>query len=165
MCIILSNNLSGVVEIMKLAEMLNERKAVKEEIRKIKERLYLSAKVQEGDARLVESPEELKIKLIILFEKLQTLIVKINRTNIKTQIEGKSLMELIAERDKNIAIAEVLHGLAGNATPRPERFSMNEIRYVPTVDIQEIRKEADSYSQMARKIDNKIQAANWNSEA
>lgn len=150
---------------MKLAEMLNERKAVKEEIRKIKERLYLSAKVQEGDARLVESPEELKIKLIILFEKLQTLIVKINRTNIKTQIEGKSLMELIAERDKNIAIAEALHGLAGNATPRPERFSRNEIRYVPTVDIQEIRKEADSYSQMARKIDNKIQAANWNSEA
>lgn len=150
---------------MKLAEMLNERKAVKEEIRKIKERLYLSAKVQEGDARLVESPEELKIKLIILFEKLQTLIVKINRTNIKTQIEGKSLMELIAERDKNIAIAEVLHGLAGNATPRLERFSRNEIRYVPTVDIQEIRKEADSYSQMARKIDNKIQAANWNSEA
>ncbi len=36
---------------MKLAEMLNERKAVKEEIRKIKERLYLSARVQEGDAR------------------------------------------------------------------------------------------------------------------
>ena len=150
---------------MKLAEMLNERKAVKEEIRKIKERLYLSARVQEGDARPVESPEELKIKLIILFEKLQTLIVKINRTNIKTQIEGKSLMELIAERDKNIAIAEALHGLAGNATPRPERFSRNEIRYVPTVDIQEIRKEADSYSQRARGIDNKIQAANWNSEA
>ncbi len=113
----------------------------------------------------LESPEELKIKLIILFEKLQTLIVKINRTNIKTQIEGKSLMELIAERDKNIAIAEALHGLAGNATPRPERFSRNEIRYVPTVDIQEIRKEADSYSQRAREIDNKIQAANWNSEA
>ncbi len=150
---------------MKLAEMLNERKAVKEEIREIKERLYLSAKVQEGDARLVESPEELKIKLIILFEKLQTLIVKINRTNIKTQVEGKSLMELIAERDKNIAIAEALHGLAGNATPRPERFSRNEIRYVPTVNIQEIRKEADSYSQRAREIDNKIQAANWNSEA
>jgi hypothetical protein len=161
----ISNNLSGVVEIMKLAEMLNERKAVNEEIRKIKERLYLSAKVQEGDARLVESPEELKIKLIILFEKLQTLIVKINRTNIKTQLEGKSLMELIAERDKNIAIAEALHGLAGNATPRPERFSRNEIRSVPTVNIQEIRKEADSYSQRAREIDNKIQAANWNSEA
>lgn len=165
MCIMISNNLSEVIEIMKLAEMLNERKVVKEEIRKIKERLYLSAKVQEGDARLVESPEELKIKLIILFEKLQTLIVKINRTNIKTQVDGKSLMELIAERDKNIAIAEALHGLAGNATPRPERFSRKEIRYVPTVDIQEIRKEADSYSQMAREIDNKIQAANWNSEA
>lgn len=34
---------------MKLAELLNERKSFKEEIKKIKERLYLSAKVQEGD--------------------------------------------------------------------------------------------------------------------
>jgi hypothetical protein len=34
---------------MKLAELLNERKSLKKEIRKIKERLYLSAKVQEGD--------------------------------------------------------------------------------------------------------------------
>jgi len=30
---------------MKLAELLNERKAVKKEIENIKERLYLSAKV------------------------------------------------------------------------------------------------------------------------
>ena len=34
---------------MKPAELLKERKSFKEEIKKIKERLYLSAKVQEGD--------------------------------------------------------------------------------------------------------------------
>lgn len=34
---------------MRLAELLNERKSVKEEIKELKERLYLSAKMQEGD--------------------------------------------------------------------------------------------------------------------
>lgn len=145
---------------MKLAELLNERKAIKEEIKKVKERLYLSAKMQEGDATPVESPEELRKSLISLYQKLNELIVMINKTNVRTIIGGKSLMELIAERDKNIAIAQALHGLAENATPKPERFSRNEIRYVPTVNIKEIRKEADSYSKKAREIDNKIQAAN-----
>jgi hypothetical protein len=100
-----------------------------------------------------------------LFEKLETIIVKINRANVKTQVDGKNLMVLIAERDKNVAIAEALHGLAEIATPRPERFSRNEIRYIPTVNIQEIRKEADSYLKRTREIANKIQAANWGTEA
>ena len=73
-------------------------------------------------------------------------------------------MELIAERDRNIAIADMLHQLATNATPRPERYSRNEIRYVPMVNIKEIRREADSYSRTARTIDSKIQTVNWNTE-
>lgn len=146
---------------MKLAELLNERKAVKEEIKKTKQRLELSAKVQEGDKDPAESPEELKQTLIQLFEKLRKLIVKINRTNVEVLIEGKSLMEMIAERDRNIAVAAALHGLAEDATPREARFSRNEIRFLPVVNIKELRKEADAYSKKGREIDNKIQAANW----
>jgi len=149
---------------MKLAELLNERKTVKEEIKNLKQRLYLSAKMQEGDQAPVESPEELKKSLMALFEKLNKLIVMINNANVSTLIDEKNLMELIAERDKNISIAQALHGLAENATPKSERFSRNEIRYVTTVNIKEIRKEADSYSKKARDIDNQIQAANWNTE-
>ena len=149
---------------MKLAELLNERKAVKEDIKKIKDRLYLSAKAQEGDAAPAESPEELKTTLINLFEKLEGLIIKINHANVKTEVEGEKLMELIAERDMNIAIADMLHQLANNATPKSERFSRNEIRYVPMVNIKEIRREADSYSRTARTIDSKIQTVNWNTE-
>ena len=149
---------------MKLAELLNERKAVKEEIKKTKQRLELSAKVQEGDKDPAESAEELKQSLIQLFEKLRKLIVKINRTNVEVQIEGKSLMEMIAERDKNIAVAAALHGLAEDATPKESRFSRNEIRFLPVVNIKELRKEADAYSKKGREIDNKIQAANWGIE-
>lgn len=150
--------------IVKLAELLNERKAVKEEIKKVKERLYLAAKMQEGDTAPVESPEELRKSLISLYQKLNELIVMINKTNVSTIIDGKNLMELIAERDKNIAIAETLHRLADGASPKPERFSRNEIRFVPTVNVKEVREEADLYSKKAREIDNKIQAANWNTE-
>jgi hypothetical protein len=149
---------------MKLAELLNERKAVKEEIKKTKQRLELSAKVQEGDKDPAESPEELKQTLIQLFEKLRKLIVKINRTNAEVLIEGKSLMEMIAERDKNIAVAAALHGLAEDATPKEARFSRNEIRFLPVVNIKELRKEADASSKKGREIDNKIQAANWGIE-
>jgi hypothetical protein len=149
---------------MKLAELLNERKAVKEEIKKTKQRLELSAKVQEGDKDPAESPEELKQTLIQLFEKLRKLIVKINRTNVDVLIEGKSIMEMIAERDKNIAVAAALHGLAEDATPKEARFSRNEIRFLPVVNIKELRKEADAYSKKGREIDNKIQAANWGIE-
>lgn len=93
------------------------------------------------------------------------MIVSINRTNVDTLESGKSLMEWIAERDKNRAIADTLHQLAENATPKPERFSRNEIRFVPTVDVRSVRKEADGYARQAREIDNRIQAANWNTEA
>jgi len=149
---------------MKLAEMLNERKAVKDEIKKIRQRLELSVKIQEGDKEPAEPPEELKQALIRLYEKLERLIAKINRTNVDVLIEGKSLMELIAERDRNIGVAAALNGLAEDATPRESRFSRSEIRFLPAVNIKELRKEADAYSRKAREIDNKIQGVNWTTE-
>ncbi|MEW6587179.1 MAG: DIP1984 family protein [Nitrospirota bacterium] len=149
---------------MKLAELLNERKAVKTEIKKLKERLHLAAKMQEGDNEPAESPEALRETLIGLYGRLSDLIMQINRTNMENHIEGKTIMELIAERDHAIAIAEMLHDLAEAATPKPERFSRNEIRYVTTIDINSVRKEADTYSKLAREIDNKIQASNWSIE-
>lgn len=144
---------------MKLAELLNERKSVKEEIKKV-----LSAKMQEGDSVPAEPPEDLKNELIRLYERLNELIVLINKTNMNTVESGKSLMELIAERDKNTGIADILHRLADSATPKSERFSRNEIRFIPSIDVKSIRKEADSYARSAREIDNQIQAANWNTE-
>lgn len=149
---------------MKLAELLNERKTVKEEIKNVKQRLYLSAKMQEGDAAPAEPPDDLKKTLLSLYERLNELIVSINKANVSTMVDGKSLMELIAERDKFLGITNVLHQLAEHATPKSERFSRNEIRFVPAVDIQAIRKEADGCAKKAREIDNRIQAANWNTE-
>ncbi|MBI4681663.1 MAG: DIP1984 family protein [Nitrospirae bacterium] len=149
---------------MKLAELLNERKAVKEEIKKIKDRLSLAVKMQEGDEKPVEAPDELKNKLVELYARHGDLIVKINRANMDMKIDGKTLMQLIAERDQHIAIAGTLHDIAKEATPKHSMFSRNEIRFVPTIDIKRIHREADNYAKIARETDNKIQAANWNTE-
>ncbi len=46
---IIANIFIGGDRAIRFAELLNERKSVKEEIKELKERLYLSAKMQEGD--------------------------------------------------------------------------------------------------------------------
>lgn len=120
--------------------------------------------MQEGDSVPVEAPDELKEALIGLYGRLSDMIIRINRANMENLVEEKTLMELIADRDKSLAIGELLHGLAEAATPKSERFSRNEIRYVSAVVVQNVRKEADAYSKAAREIDNKIQAANWSIE-
>ena len=149
---------------MKLAELLNERKAVKTEIKKLRERLHLAARMQEGDAKSAESADELKETLIDLYGRFSSLVIIINRANMDNRIGEITIMELIAERDEAVAIAGMLHELAEAATPKPDRFSRNEIRYVPAIDISSVRKVADAYSKVAREIDNKIQAANWSIE-
>ncbi len=149
---------------MKLAEMLNERKTTKQRIVLINERLHLAAKIQEGDKAPVEPPEELKTELLECYDKLAEAIVLINKANIETLVEGKSLMELIATRDKHVSIAAVLHKLAEHAGPERGIFSKNEVRFLPAVDIREVRKEADVHAKRARDMDNIIQAANWNTE-
>jgi len=149
---------------MKLAELLNERKTAKTEIKKLKERLHLAAKMQEGDNKPAESPDALKGTLIGLYSRLSDLIIRINKANMENLAGDKTLMELITERDQAAAIAEMLHDLAERATPKPERFSRNEIRYITTIDISSIRKEADRHSKIARETDNIIQALNWKTE-
>lgn len=149
---------------MKLAELLNERKAMKERITHIRERLAMCVRKQEGDDAPVEPPEELKTELIGQYEKLAGLIIAINSANMQTLVDNRNLMELIAERDKNIAIAASLHKLAGQATPESSRYSRNEIRFVPSIDIKKVRQEADRYAVTARELDSRIQAANWTTD-
>lgn len=54
--------------------------------------------------------------------------------------------------------------MAEAATPARDRFSRQEIRFVPTVDIAKIQKEADRVSKSYRELDTQIQAKNWEIE-
>ena len=83
---------------MKLAEALQERADLNRNIEQLKDRLIHNALVQEGE-QPVENPEKLKQELDVSISRLSYLIAHINETNCKTFVEGKSLTELIAQKD------------------------------------------------------------------
>jgi hypothetical protein len=84
---------------MKLAEALIRRKALQENLEQLASRLKRIAKVQEGDTP-AEPPQELLTALEADRQELQTLIVQINRANLRaTLADGTTLMEAIVRRD------------------------------------------------------------------
>ena len=83
---------------MKLAEALNQRADLQRRIAQLRERLFNNVKVQEGD-QPAEKPEDLFRELEAALKQLKDMIVSINRTNQETVWEGKTLTEIIAEKD------------------------------------------------------------------
>jgi hypothetical protein len=149
---------------MKLAEALIRRKALKENIEQLKLRLAKVAKVQEGDTP-AERPQELLTALEADLQDLQVLITRINRANLRATLpDGTTLMEAIARRDILKLQRGILDTLASSAMPMQERFTRTELKYVPTVDVAELRQEVDRLSKTYRELDASIQAANWTVE-
>ncbi|MBC7106643.1 MAG: DIP1984 family protein, partial [Firmicutes bacterium] len=70
---------------MKLAEALLERKAIKEKIQALRERMLKDARVQEGE-KPAEAPAELMAQVAELTVKLERLTVAINRTNVVARL-------------------------------------------------------------------------------
>jgi len=148
---------------MKLAEALLERKSIKEQIHNLKERALKDARVQEGDEPS-EMPEELLDELEKLAERLEKLIVLINKTNINSTLpDGTSIMEAIAQRDMLKMRYQAAKDLADAATPERNawRITRSELKFKPTIDIPMWRKKTDELAKEYRELDGKIQAANW----
>jgi hypothetical protein len=78
--------------------------------------------------------------------------------------DGRTIMEAIAERDMLNLKYGILARLASAAVASKDRFSRNEIKFVSTVDVAEIRKMADQTAKEMRELDAQIQAASWNVE-
>lgn len=146
---------------MKLAEALQARADLNREIEQLKNRIYNNALVQED----VE-PNEDSMELVKEFNKsvatLQDLIVRINITNCQNQIEGKTLTELIAERDCLKIKIEMYKSLVNTASSNTARATRTEIKILSTVNVKEIQKKVDRLAKELRLVDNKIQQANWN---
>jgi len=142
---------------MKLAEALMRRKALKESIEQLKLRLTKVAKVQEGDTP-AERPQELLTALEADLQELQTLIIRINRANLRATLpDGTTLMEGIATRDVLKLRRSLLEALANSALPLQDRFTRTELKYVPTVDVAELRQEVDRLSKAYRELDATLQ--------
>lgn len=148
---------------MKLAEALQARADLNREIEQLKSRIYNNALVQED-----VNPNEDSMELVKEFNKgvatLQDLIVRINMTNCQNQIEGKTLTEMIAERDCLKIKIEMYKSLVATASSNTTRATRTEIKILSTVNVKEIQKKVDRLAKELRLLDNKIQQANWNIE-
>ena len=148
---------------MKLAEALNQRADLQKRIAQLRERLSNNVKVQEGD-QPAENPEDLFQELNNSLKELETLIVRINRTNQETVWEGKTLTAMIAGKDTLSLHLSVLRSVLEAANVRSDRYSRNEIKFIRTVDVNVLQKQVDDLSRDLRELDSKLQQANWMTE-
>jgi len=148
---------------MKLAEALIERADLKRQIQQIVARMKKNAQMQEGD-----EPDEDVAELYTAYEsmmaKLETLIIRINKTNSETQLDGISITNAIAKRDCVKAIISANREIVDAATSRRIRLRGSEIKFVRTVDVAKVERVIADYSKQYRVLDTKIQASNWEAE-
>ncbi len=149
------------IDDMKLAEALAQRADLQKRIAQMDGRLKAACKVQEGDEP-AERPEALFEEFNRCIDELEQLIRKINRTNQSVVLaDGATIADKIALRDVLKLKVQELQNLLSFLSERPDRYSRQEIRYVNTVDVKEVRHRADECSRRLRETDCEIQSANW----
>ena len=112
-----------------------------------------------------KKPQEDPIKLLALLRKankdLESIVVKINRTNNETYIgEGETVMEALAKRDSLKLLSEKLRIIRQGA----QINNMGSYRQIATVDIKALQIEIDQTGRAFREIDSKVQEINWLTE-
>ena len=144
---------------MKLAEALSVRADLQKRISQLKTRLKDSSKVQEGDEP-AESVQDLRGELDDCLAQLEELIFRINKTNMQATHEGESLTRMIARKDVLTLRLSLMREVV-NYVIVTDRLGRNEIKYVRTIDVAQLRKEMDGYAKRLRELDLKLQSLNW----
>ena len=153
----------GGTPVVKLAEALQERADLNRRIQQLQQRLSNNAVIQEGE-QPAEDPAELLVQLDGCVSQLETLIARINLTNCRTQVEGKTLTEHLARRDALKLKLGAYRDLAYRASQVGQRVSGREIKLFSAVDVPQLQREVDALAKELRLLDNMIQAANWSTE-
>lgn len=149
---------------MLLAEALAERADVTRRIEALRTRLMGVARVQEGESP-DEDPAALLNEITELLAQLETLIRRINATNSVTPFEGiGTLTDALARRDVLAKTRQILVAVADAAATRQDRYSRQEIKYVATMNVSQLRTQADEAGRAYRDLDTRIQRLNWSTE-
>ena len=145
---------------MKLAEALSVRKDLQNKIDQLEDRLKSIVKIQEGDEP-DEAAEDLLSELQNAAVQLEDVVYGVNRTNLHAVIDGVPITKLIARKDVLTREVGILRNVLKVASAQESRYSRNEIKYVRTIDTAELRKKVDRLSGELRRVDLRIQEANW----
>lgn len=148
---------------MKLAEALQERADLNRKIEQLRSRINNNVLMQEGEDP-AEDPNDLIAELNASLIRLQELIALINLKNALVIHEGRTLTEMLAERDILTKKIEIYHDMIERASETVHRARMSEIRIISAVNVRQLQQEADTLSKQLRLLDNTIQEINWTTE-
>ena len=148
---------------MKLAEALQERSDLNRKIAQLRQRMKMNTLVQEG-VTPAEDITQLKNDLYNALNRLAWIITRINLTNATIKVNGKTLTEMIAEKDMLIFQIAAYKDAVDNASNAYVRARGTEINIIPTISVRDWQKEIDRLSAKLRKIDNLLQETNWTTD-
>ncbi|OLT11572.1 hypothetical protein BJF78_26635 [Pseudonocardia sp. CNS-139] len=148
---------------MKLAEALTLRADARRRIEELRARITANAVYQEG-TEPGEDANALLTEADRLFDELESLIRRINRTNAATDLGRDGTMtDALARRDALRLRHSVLVASAEAAAGRGGfRQLRSELRYLSALPVGQLRERADRVSREIRELDARIQQANWN---
>ena len=145
---------------MKLAEALQERADLNKKVDELRRRLDHVLLVQEGEEP-AESPAELLMELDGALARLEYLMAAINLTNCRTKINGRTLTEIIAQKDMLMVKLSAYRDLVYTAGQSTERARGTEIKVKALLKASELQKIADQTARDVRQLDNALQETNW----
>lgn len=145
---------------MKLAEGLLLRADLMKKIEHLQNRIR-PVLVVSNDRTPQEDPNKLLAQLRSAIQELETLVIRINKTNNETQVEGEGLlMEALAKRDALKMLSEKLRNIRYAA----QIDNTGDTELKTTIDIKNLQIEMDQAGRAFRELDSKIQEINWLTE-
>ncbi|MBO5561673.1 MAG: DIP1984 family protein [Firmicutes bacterium] len=145
---------------MKLAEALQERADLNRKISELTQRIRQNCLVQEGE-KTNEDPNVLMTELDGCIDRLCSLMAAINKTNNSAEVNGRTLTDIIAEKDAMKLKLTAYRQFVNEAGNRTQRARFSEIKIMNAVDVQQLQKKADLCAKRIRELDNTLQQANW----
>ncbi|MBP6113780.1 MAG: DIP1984 family protein [Acinetobacter sp.] len=149
---------------MKLAEALLLRSDLQTKLASLQQRINNNVLIQEGDQASEDANALIQEAFSVNLE-LHQLIQRIHLTNAQAKsIEGNPLLAVLNQRDMLTQQHRVLQQAIDSSRRENGRYSSSEIRWVKTISVADLQKQADAISQLLRKNNLEIQASNWQVE-
>jgi len=147
---------------MKLAEALLLRADLMKKLASLRQRIVANAVVQEGDEPH-EDPKQLMSEAFGAMEELAGLVARLHETNLTAKLpDGRTLTRAIAERGRLESQHALLTAALAGTKKEPDRYGVREIKWVATLKVPKLQKQADNIAKKLRELNAQLQETNWN---
>lgn len=155
-----------MAETMTLGAALSRRARQAQKLNDLRGRIKKNVLMQEGDEAPAEDPKGLQAEFERVSLEHSELVRRIADTNQRTEVDGGTLMAKLHEREHLRRVRNMLDMSATAATPDRSdyRWARTELRFVPQLNVQELRSRLDLLDEEIRELDADIQEVNWRTE-